>query len=73
MAKVDYGTFLRAKRSVNGRIARLKKIPYRWDSHKRGKTAIVELGIFEDEVNSIEETLVKMRTRLENAKVTVTL
>ena len=72
--KVDYGVFQRTKRSVEGRLARLRKVRRSsWLNKYDRKSPIQEIGVFEDEIVSMETTLKSMQARLRNAKVTVKL
>ena len=72
--KVDYNTYRRAVSSVNGRLARLNKIPAtRHNGFNEQPTAIRTIGIFEQEVSAMDDILNSMQKRLANAKITVEL
>jgi hypothetical protein len=65
-----------AKRSIGGRLGRLRKSrnrQYGWDGDydNEKQSPIAKIGVFESEIDSMERTLESMRNRLDNAKVTI--
>ncbi len=52
----------RAKRSIGGRIGRLRR--HRWD-----KSPIAAIGVFDSQIDSMEGILIEMDNRLQSATV----
>ena len=77
--KVDLKTFYRAKQSINGRLARLRKRPIRWNyfdertSENSFPSPIAKIGCFESEISTIENALKTMQDRIEHAEITILL
>jgi len=73
--KTNFNTFSRAKRSVAGRLDRLKITRQAYLGFGGGggavKSPISEIGCFTDEIDSMEETLRSMQSRLDNATIKI--
>ena len=71
--KTDFSTFASAKRSVNGRLKRLKitRENYGWGSGENVESPIKRIGCFGDEIDSMEKTLKSMQSRLERATIKI--
>ena len=67
--EISLHEFYAVKRSVFGRLSRLRKIPQRWEEGE--DSPIQEIGVFEAEIQVMENTLLNMQTRLDNAKITI--
>ena len=63
--EVTFGQLHSATLSIQGRLARLKSKGW------RGKSPIAEIGVFSEEIDIMEETLLKMRNKISSAKVTI--
>lgn len=80
-SEVSLEEFNNAKRSINGRLSRLRTKGHqpRWwmneeqvdDMNKRNASPIAKIGVFGDEINEVEKAYEKIKTRLDNAKVTI--
>ena len=61
-----------AKRSIGGRISRLKTVGgNRYNHYDSGPNAIAKLGVFNDEIENISRNLESMKNRLDNATITI--
>jgi HAMP domain-containing protein len=67
--EVSLDLVFRARRSVRGRLNRLRKVRSRWSDGY--ETPIQEIGVFEEEISEIEENLKKMAERIENATILI--
>lgn len=66
--EVSLVNFNRAKRSVGGRLSRLRYARYnRWT--ESAESPISEIGVFNDEINDMEKVLKSMEHRLDTASV----
>ena len=69
--KTDFYAFHSAKKSVEGRLSRLRKIPSTSFMREDYKSPIAKIGCFNDEIDSMEKTLKSMQNRLDNATITI--
>lgn len=60
--------FNRAKRSVGGRIDRLRHTRWNWEK-ENSDSPIVAVGVFNDEIDDMEKILTGMSDRLNSASV----
>lgn len=71
--KTTFQDFQSAKRSVNGRLKRLKRTRQnsRWGGGENVESPIKRIGCFGDEIDRMERTLKSMQSRLENATIKI--
>jgi len=63
-----------AKASVSGRLAQLRRTPYRYDRGRvGGKSPIAKLDAFSEGIDTMEKVLRDMQNRIDNAKITIEL
>ena len=60
-----------AKASVSGRLAQLRRTPYRYG--QGGKSPIAKLDAFSEGIDTMERVLRDMQNRIDNAKITIEL
>ena len=66
--KADFQTFNSAKRSVSGRLKRLKSSRVHWSNQP---SPIQKIGCFAEEIDSMEKTLLSMQSRLDRATIKI--
>ena len=71
MAQVTLKELYSAKKSIQGRLSRLKRTPGSWRRRVDQSSPIARIGVFSDEIDSMERTLESMRDRLNNAKINI--
>ena len=69
-SQVSLNDLTQAKKSIAGRLSRLKTTPDRYLSRSR-KSPIAAIGVFESEIEVMESVLSTMKKRLDNAKITI--
>jgi len=58
-----------ARRSVDGRLRNLRRGSYRYGGD--GQSPIKRIGVFSAEIDQLEDTLRRMQSRIDNAKITI--
>ena len=71
--KTNFKDFHSAKRSVNGRLKRLRMTRENrgWGGGSKVVSPIKRIGCFDDEIDSMERTLKSMQSRLNNATIKI--
>ena len=80
-SEVSLEEFNNAKRSINGRLSRLRTKGHRprwWmdedqvnDMKKDNASPIAAIGVFDDEIDRVERAYEAIQSRLNNAKITI--
>ncbi len=70
--EVSLNLYNRTKMSINGRLRRLRSYKKVWDNYDK-ETPIQEIGVFQAEMDTLEITLINMKKRIDNAKITIEL
>ena len=76
-AQISLSDFSAAKQSVESRLSQLRQQSGGWQGggwrkpRRTGESPIQRIGVFEEEIQAMENTLKSMRNRLANATVTI--